>query len=1191
MTTLDTELEPGATRDTDTDTGDADNADVRPQHSALDIARALEMPPPTDEQTAVIEAGARPLLVVAGAGSGKTETMAARVVWLVANGLVDPDQVLGLTFTRKAAAELSQRIAKRLRGLERAGIWTPPADDGSGAEVLGGTPTVSTYHSYAGRLVREHALRVGIEPEFRILTEAGAWQLAAEAVSRWDGPMDDVVKSEATVIQAVMALAGEMAEHVRTPSEVMEHLDEVLARFDALPDGEGRSSLAAAREAVAVLRERRTVLPIVEAFLDLKRERESLDFADQMAIAARLARSVPAVGQVERERFRAVLLDEFQDTSEAQLELLRSLFHHEGVALTAVGDPNQSIYGWRGASATTLLRFPREFADASGPADVLPLSTSWRNDALILAAANAVAAPLATEHVQPLRSRPGAGEGVIEVARLETAEAEADHVAAWIASHWSSPSGRRTGRSAAVLCRRRSTFPIVLEALRRHQLPVEVVGLGGLLVTPEVSDLVAALWVVQDPSRGDHLMRLLTGPVVRLGAADLAGLWAWARELHSRPARGDAGSAPEHPEPERRVPEHPLPACEPRPADPLPEGPPAVAEPGPTGSPRAAGAAVDPSDGEQPDMTGSDRRGSDLAADSADTATLVEALDDLPRPGWTSRDGATIGDEALVRLRELGEVVRRLRRLTALPLVDLVAEAEVAIGLDIEVLARAEHTTSTARVHLDAFADVAARYATTADRPTLSGFLSWLDAAREQERGLDAGHVDSDADAVQVLTVHAAKGLEWDVVAVPTLVEGVFPAHSATAVAPLPESDPVEYACSGEVKDKGWLVGLDSLPYDLRGDRDGLPHLDWRGVPDRRALSAAIDEFVLDGGRHAIAEERRLAYVALTRARSAMLLTTHLWGAAKKTLSVPSRFLTEVEDALPGAVTRGVWVPAPDPVVDDKGKTAAPSNPHLAVPLARQWPHDPMAERRVGLLDAHRRVASLIAAGPTVPLGDRRVDDLRILLAEQAARRSRGEPVVDVPRHLSASAVVSLARDAEAFAMSLRRPMPSPPAVAARQGTAFHAWIEEHYARAAFVDLLELPGSADEGAADDGDLDAMKQRFLESEWADRIPEEVELSIETVIDGIAVRGRVDAVFPRDDGGWTVVDWKTGARPTGRDASVRALQLAAYAVAFARLRGVDPSLVDAAFYYARDGVTVRPELPDEGALVGLLRTLPE
>src|SRR5690606_3664405 len=141
------------------------------------------------------------------------------------------------------------------------------------------------------------------------------------------------------------------------------------------------------RDALAVLRERRTVLPIVESFVRLKRERESLDFADQMALAARLAAAVPAVGAIERERFKAVLLDEFQDTSEAQLALLKALFHDRSVALTAVGDPNQSIYGWRGASATTLLRFPSEFAGGSTPADVLPLSTSWRNDELVLAAA------------------------------------------------------------------------------------------------------------------------------------------------------------------------------------------------------------------------------------------------------------------------------------------------------------------------------------------------------------------------------------------------------------------------------------------------------------------------------------------------------------------------------------------------------------------------------------------------------------------------------------------------------------------------------------------------------------------------------------------------------------------------------------------------------------------------------------
>jgi len=154
-------------------------------HSAVGLAEALGLPPPTDEQRAVIEADPlRPVLVVAGAGSGKTETMASRVVWLVANGHVEPDQVLGLTFTRKAATELAERIGRRLRRLTNAGIWTPKPLDEDGAEPLGGIPVVSTYHSYAGRLVREHALRLGYEPESRLLSEAAAWQYAYEVVSR-----------------------------------------------------------------------------------------------------------------------------------------------------------------------------------------------------------------------------------------------------------------------------------------------------------------------------------------------------------------------------------------------------------------------------------------------------------------------------------------------------------------------------------------------------------------------------------------------------------------------------------------------------------------------------------------------------------------------------------------------------------------------------------------------------------------------------------------------------------------------------------------------------------------------------------------------------------------------------------------------------------------------------------------------
>jgi DNA helicase-2/ATP-dependent DNA helicase PcrA len=1142
--------EPGAVRE--------ERVRRAPVRSAAQIAAALGGPPPTPEQAAVIEAPLRPLLVVAGAGSGKTETMASRVVWLVANGHVEPDQVLGLTFTRKAASELSDRIGRRLRQLQRVGLWTPPELE-DGAEVLGGTPTVSTYHSYAGRLVREHALRLGIEPEARLLSEAAAWQYAAEVTESYDGPLEQIRTSGgaapalSTVVGAVTSIAGEMAEHLLEVDALDRFLGEVADRVGALPSGGKASSVPApVRDVLRTLEGRRQILPLVAAYLDLKRRREALDFSDQMALAARLAMRFADIGAMERGRFRAVLLDEFQDTSEAQLTLLRSLYVPDAsagpddgpaVPVTAVGDPHQSIYGWRGASATTLSRFPREFRDAAGPAAVLPLSTSWRNDRTILATANLSSAPLRDDShvdVQLLRARPDAQEGSVEAARLSTLEDEASHVADWVQRRWFTGPDRatRTGRSAAVLCRKRSQFPTIVAALEERGLPVEVVGLGGLLTTPEVSDIVALLSVVHDPGRGDHLMRLLTGPLCRLGAADLDGLAAWSRHLQRRDAA--------------------------------------------KGATKDAKDAKDTNDAKDIRDTRNTR---DMAPESGERASIVEALDELPPQGWHGADGQRIGDVARERLAGLADVVRRLRSLTGLGLADLAGEAERALGLDIEVLARPEHTLATARMHLDAFADVAASFSASADRPTLGGFLAWLDAALEEERGLEKAPLEASLDAVQVLTVHAAKGLEWDVVAVAGLTEGAFPSWPSP-----PSSRWSDGRWSvGTPKDKGWCSGLDGVPYDVRGDCDGLPRWRWKEVADLAELKDDLERFVLEGGQHAIAEERRLAYVAFTRARRELLLTAHVW-ADGKSPRVTSRFLDELVEA--GLAQVGVWAQMPEP--DDHGKAV---NPRTQQSQSVSWPVDAQSRRRLELTDSVQAVLDAMAetrdgatTAPMLPI-DPREQEIEMLLAERDRAGRRDAEAVRMPRHLSASSVVALATDPEAFALALRRPMPTPPAQAARRGTAFHAWVEQHYAQAALVDLLDLPGSADEDPGLDEDLPAMKARFLRSEWAGRRPEAVEIAVETVVDGIAIRGRIDAVFARPAGGFTVVDWKTGAEPTGERARIRAIQLAAYRLAFARLRGIEVEDVDAAFYYAATGRTVWPELLGETDLLDVLRAVPE
>ncbi|HEY1571249.1 MAG TPA: ATP-dependent DNA helicase [Pseudonocardiaceae bacterium] len=1068
------------------------------------IAAELGLPAPTAEQSDVIAAPAEPTLVVAGAGAGKTETMAARVVWLVANGIVTPDRVLGLTFTRKAARQLSDRVRARLRRL--AGSKLIERVDPSGRRrmaVLTTEPTILTYHAYASRIVSEHGLRLPFEPGARLLTETAAWQVAHHVVSTWVADID-TDKVPATITNYVLRLAGEFAEHLVDPDRLRDHAERLVDIVERAPKGpKQRVELSEKlREMLAAQQFRVELLPLVDAYAQAKRRLGALDFADQLALAATLAGEHPEVAEGERARYGAVLLDEYQDTGHSQRVLLRSLFGDgPPLPVTAVGDPAQAIYGWRGASAANLPRFttdfPRVTSDrTTAPAARFGLLTSFRNPAEVLDLANVVAHPLRSAglDVDNLRSRDDAPPGDVACALLTDIRQERAWLAAAMARRWRDAVAEHGAPpTAAVLVRRRADMTDMAQALRAEGLPVEVVGIGGLLAEPEIRDLVSTLRLLVDPLAGTAAMRLLSGSRWRVGAADLAALWRRAVELGGRP---------------------------PSTADTL-----------------AAGIVP----GEHADQTG-----------------LADALDDPGEPTAYSVAGHR-------RIAELGDELAALRRRLEAPLPELVAEVERALMLDIEALAR---PGGIGRVHLDAFADVVADFAAASPSATLPALLDYLGVAEREEDGLNPGEVQVAEDRVQILTVHAAKGLEWQVVAVPHLVDGVFP---------------------GKRRSASWLRTITELPADLRGDAHDLPTLRLANGLNRKEIENELLAHDDAFEQRRLIEERRLCYVALTRAEHTLLVSGHWWGETGSKPRGPSDFLRDIHGALvtsPAIGSVDEWADQPDSDAE---------NPLAEYVRTTPWPADPVAARRHSLTGGAELVSTALARGQQ---GDDADDedgwarDVDVLLAERAAQERHREQVL-LPDQLTVSQLVELAADRDALARRLRRPLPVPPNALARRGTAFHGWLARRYAANRLLDVDDLPGSADADLQSvDTSLDRLTAAFLTSTWADRVPLDVEVPFETQLAGITVRGRMDAVFGDEDGGATVVDWKTGALPTDEQASALAVQLAAYRLAWAALAGVDVERVRAVFHYVAHDRTVRPsDLLDAAGLRDLLAAVPE
>lgn len=1066
-----------------------------------DVVAALGIPF-SDEQLAAICAPLEPGVIIAGAGSGKTTVMAARVVWLVGSGAVRPEQVLGLTFTRKAAAELSVRVRS---ALQTAGVLSDRGVDEAGEQV------VMTYDAFAGRVVAEHGLRLGFDGDATLLTGATRFRLAARVVNRAAGPFEHLSRLRpASVAARVLDLDQALQANLADRGEVDRHATDFVAACQGAPRNRLGNPYASIKKAVAVAEERLELASLVADYAALKRELGMMEFADQMAVAARLAAEVPAVGASLREQFAVVLLDEYQDTSSAQAQLLQGLFSGEagrGFPVTAVGDPFQAIYGWRGAAASNILAFATDFprADAT-PATAYGLTINRRSGPRILDAANALAAPLREDASLGLGGRlvapDGTPPGQVLVGRFETWPDEVG----WIGDAIAGLRGVAAGAGglarwadAAVLCRRNADIATVYAALGERDIPCEIVGLGGLLSLPEIADVVATLRLIDDVTANPDAVRLLTGPRWRIGPGDLALLGNRAQVLaHARDGR----------------------------------------EPGP---------------GEDVVLAALEEAVADV--DPTEVVCLLDAVED---PGELPYSAA-----ARQRFAGFAAELAGLRAHAAEPVLDLTRRVIATLGLEVELAATPALARRDSRSQLGAFVDAVAAYVDVDGDGSLTGLLAYLAAEQEQGNGLDQASV-GDADSVKLLTVHKAKGLEWDVVFVPALVDGTFPNDRVT---------------------DNWLTSAAALPAPLRGDAAAVPQV-------REASDAAFARYGSELKAESRRAEDRLIYVAATRARRTLIATGHWWRPGVIKPRRPSDFL------------EALW-PAADGVVESAPAPAAgASNPLIVESVPRPWPAELDAEargwrheasRQVGEARRRHRELGRYADPGTEPLS---LDDaatvagwdveLAQLLGEaRAVRREVTE--IRLPSSLTATQVMVANKDPQGFAARLIRPMPRPPSRAARFGTRFHEWVERRFGQTMLPDVDELLDDADAGAsagvADEAGFRELCARFAAGRFGDRAPQAVEAAFTLPVGGALLRGRIDAVYAEPGGRWLVVDWKTSRAETADE-----LQLAIYRLAWAELNQVAPERVEAGFYYVRSDRLVRPPaLPGRAGIEAMIAGL--
>jgi len=926
----------------------------------------------SEAQREAITHGQGPLLIIAGAGTGKTTVLTRRIAHLIATKRARPEEILALTFTEKAAAEMSERVDQ----LIPYGY----------AET-----TISTFHAFGDRVLRESALEIGLDPGFRVLSAPEQIIFLRERLFRLPlerfRPLGDPTRN----LAALAGLVSRAKDEDVTPEAYRAWAEEAAAAAGGTTASgaqEDATTVAARDDASTHLE----LAAFYEAHQRLLAEAGLVDFGDQIHRTLGLLRGRPGVLARLRARYRFVLVDEFQDTNHAQLEMLKLLAGEEA-NLTVVGDDDQAIYRWRGAAAANLLAFRELYA---GCKEVV-LALNYRSTQVILDVSARLVAynnPWRLEVIagidKRLRSARREGPPVLHL-HFDTVSSEADAVAGRIEQRLA--AGYRP-RDIAVLVRSNADADPFLRALNMKGLPHRFSGSRGLYAREEVRLLVSFLRVLANPEDSVSLFYLAASEVYRMPETDLLRLNQYARRK-TRPLLDVMRALPQT---------------------------------------------------------------EDLSSVSAGAReAAARLLADLERAA------------AEVPRRRTGEVLYGYLQWSGL-LGRLAREASAEAEARVKNIAR--------------FFESVKAYGDVAEHDRVPAFVAHLELLREAGDDPAVAEADPDEDAVHVVTVHKAKGLEFPIV---------------------------------------FLVGCVEEKFPVRRRREPLE------LP-----AALVRDPTAPGDAH-LMEERRLFYVAMTRAKEELVLTSAADYGTARARKV-SRFVVEALD-LPG--------PAPRP---RKSQALEALARHLPAPEPPASPERPVPED-VRLRLSHSRIDDY----ETCPLKYRYVHVLRVpLLAHHAV--VYGHAVHEAVRRMFEARLAGRAFSEDDLAAAFRA-----------------AWVSEGF----------LSREHEEQRLRTGE--EMLRRFHREEarapWA---PTAVEEEFAFTVGRDRVQGRYDLVAEKE-GAVTILDFKTGDVREEKAAQKRAdesLQLDIYALAHLRTKGRLPDRVELRFLESGLAARRRPTLEEAG-----------